>query len=74
MFQLYKVLNDIHRKQKKKGKGKQRINTRKIKKTYYWFSCPVVPDSLGLHGLQHARAPCPSPSPTVCPSPCPLNQ
>ena len=29
------------------------------------FSCSVVSDSLQLHGLQHARLPCPSPSPTV---------
>ena len=25
------------------------------------------------HGLQHTRLPCPSPSPRVCPSACPLN-
>ena len=31
-------------------------------------------DSSWLHGLQHARLPCPSPSPMVCPSSCPLNQ
>ena len=30
-------------------------------------------DSLQPHGLQHARLPCPSPSPGVCPSSCPLN-
>ena len=29
---------------------------------------PVVPDSLRPHGLQHARPPCPSPTPRVCPS------
>ena len=28
--------------------------------------------SLPPHGLQHARPPCPSPSPKVCPSSCPL--
>ena len=27
-----------------------------------------------FHGLQHARLPCPSPSPKVCPSSCPLRQ
>ena len=32
------------------------------------FSHPVVSDSLWPHGLQHARSPCPSPSPGVCPS------
>ena len=37
-------------------------------------SCPVVSDSLRPHGLQHARLPCPSPSPEVCPSSCPLHR
>ena len=27
------------------------------------FSCSVMSDSLWLHGLQHARLPCPSPTP-----------
>ena len=31
-------------------------------------------DSLFPHGLQHTRPPCPSPSPWVHPSSCPLNQ
>ena len=26
------------------------------------------------HGLQHTRPPCPSPSPEICPSSCPLSQ
>ena len=38
------------------------------------FSRQVVSDSSRPHGLQHARPPCPSPSPRVCPSSCPLNQ
>ena len=29
-----------------------------------------VPDSLRPHGLQHARPPCPSPAPRVCPNSC----
>ena len=37
------------------------------------FSHSVVSDSLRLHELQHARPPCPSPSPGVHPNPCPLN-
>ena len=37
------------------------------------FSCSVVSDSLWLHGLQHARPPCPSPTAGVYPNPCPLN-
>ena len=35
---------------------------------------PVVSESLWPHGLQHARAPCLSPSPGVCASSCPLHQ
>ena len=33
------------------------------------FSCSVVSDSLRPHEPQHARPPCPSPSPGVQPSP-----
>ena len=38
------------------------------------FSHPVIPDSLQPCGLQHARTPCLSPSPRVCPSSCLLHQ
>ena len=36
------------------------------------FSCSIVSDSLWPHGLQHARPPCPSPTPGVCSNSCPL--
>ena len=36
------------------------------------FSCSVVSDSLWPRELQHARPPCPSPTPGVHPNPCPL--
>ena len=38
------------------------------------FSHSVVSDSLWPHELQHARPPCPSPTPGFHPNPCPLNQ
>ena len=38
------------------------------------FSHSVVSDSLRPHGLQHARPPCPSPTPGVHPNSCPLSQ
>ena len=38
------------------------------------FSCSVLSDSLRLHGLQHARPPCPSPTPGVYSNPCPSSQ
>ena len=38
------------------------------------FSCSVWSDSLRLRGLQHARLPCPSPSPRVCSNSCPLSR
>ena len=37
------------------------------------FSCLVMSNSLWPQGLQHARPPCPSPSPGVCPSSCSLH-
>ena len=38
------------------------------------FSCSVVSDSLQPHEPQHARPPCPSPTPGVHPNPCPLSR
>ena len=38
------------------------------------FSCSVVPHSLRPHGLQHARLPCPSPSPRACSDSYPSSQ
>ena len=38
------------------------------------FSRSVVSNSLWPHELQHARPPCPSPTPGVHPNPCPLSQ
>ena len=46
---------------------------------WYWengissvqFSCSVVSDSLWSHGLQHAKPPCPSPTPRVYSNSCP---
>ena len=35
------------------------------------FSCSVMSDSLGPHGLQHARPHCPSPTPRVYSNSCP---
>ena len=40
----------------------------------YQFNCSVVSNSLRPHGLQHARPPCPSPTPGVCSDSCPLSQ
>ena len=38
------------------------------------FSHSVVSDSLRPHEPQHARPPCPSPTPRVHPNPCPLSR
>ena len=38
------------------------------------FSHSVMSDSLRPIGLQHARPPCPSPSPRACSNSCPLSQ
>ena len=38
------------------------------------FSCPSMSDSLRPHELQHARPPCPSPTPRLHPNPCPSSQ
>ena len=38
------------------------------------FSCSVVSNSLRPHKPQHARPPCPSPTPGVYPNSCPLSR
>ena len=38
------------------------------------FSCSVMSDSLQPHELQHARPPCPSPTPEVHSNSCPSSQ
>ena len=38
------------------------------------FSHSVMSNSLRLHGPQHARPPCPSPTPRVYPNSCPLSR
>ena len=38
------------------------------------FSCSVVSNSLRPHDPQHARPPCPSPTPGVYPNPCPSSR
>ena len=38
------------------------------------FSCSVMSDSLQPHGLQHARLPCPSPTPRACSNSHPLSR
>ena len=37
------------------------------------LSCPVMPNSLQPHGLQHTRPPCPSPTPRGYSNSCPLS-
>ena len=38
------------------------------------FNHSVMSDFLRSHGLQHARLPCPSPSPRACSNSCPSSQ
>ena len=42
-----------------------------LKFPYVQFSHSVMSDSLRPHGLQHARLPCPSPTPGTCSNSCP---
>ena len=53
-------------------RGKQKHGGRSTH-TYFQFSRSVVSYSLRPHELQHARPPCPSPTPGVHPNPRPLS-
>jgi len=48
-------------------------NTIFIQDSSVHFSCSVMSDSLRPHELQHARPPCPSPTPRVYPNSCSLS-
>ena len=50
------------------------INRQNFNRVVLLFSCSVLSDSLRPHGLQHARLPCPSPSPGVCSNSCLLSR
>ena len=56
-----------------KNEGSDKGNTRNISSISVQFSHSVVFDSLQLHGLQHARIPCPSAIPGACSNSCPLS-
>ena len=53
---------------------KKEVNNRKNALHLLLFSRQVVPNSSRPRRLQHSRLPCPSLSPRVCTSSCPLNQ
>ena len=56
------------------AESKEAYLSRSYNLTSVQFSCSVVSDSLQPHGLQHARLPCPSPSPRPCSNSCPSSQ
>ena len=47
--------------------------TKMLSMSLWLFSYSVVSSSLRPHGLQHARLPCPSPTPRACSNSCPLS-
>jgi len=53
---------------------KSRVNCFQSSFSSVQFSCSVVSDSLRLHESQHARPPCPSPTPRVHSNPCPSSR
>ena len=53
--------------------GKQKILGTSDQFSSVQFSRSVVSDSLRPHGLQHARLPCPSPTPGIYSKSCPLH-
>ena len=63
---------EVNRMPSKSGRGDVR-SAHPIRQSVQ-FSRSLVSDSLWPHGLQHARPPCPSPTPGVHPNPCPLSR
>ena len=61
LIEFYAVFSECHLK-------------KRIRALSVQFSPSVVPDSLRRHGPQHARPPCPSPTPGACSDSCPLSR
>ena len=63
---------------KRTSDGDNGIGSKEGEKFPKWvsgqFSSSVVSNSLQLHGLQHARPPCPSPAPRTYSNSCPSSQ
>ena len=62
------------RRKESKGKKKKNFQLESWRKCSVQFSCSVVSDSLQPHEPQHARPPCPSPTPGAHPNSHPLSQ
>ena len=66
--------------QQKKGAGSKskwfflKLMCHNPNPTSVQFSCSVMSDSSQPHGLQHARLPCPSPTPKACSNSCPSSR
>ena len=53
---------------------RHRTCSAKVRMLLLLFSHSVMSDSLRPHGLQHARLPCPSPTPRACSNSCPSSR
>ena len=56
------------------NQGNWLITWEEIRSWHSSVSGSVMSDSLWPNGLQHARIPCPSPTPRACSNSCPLSQ
>ena len=59
---------------KMRNQEKKKIKWNYVPFSSVQFSHSVVSSSLRPHGLQHARPPCPSPTPGIYPNSCPLSR
>ena len=57
----------------KREHPKETIPSKVTELAFLLFSCLVMSDYLQPHGLQHARLPCPLPSPRACSNSCSLS-
>ena len=75
IWQLLLKVQNVSKYEQLKKKQKQKTDYHQASyKSSVQFSRSVVSDSLRLHEPQHARPPCPSPTPGVYPNPCPSSR
>ena len=78
VFIIYSVLNQLLPAGHCESQCLLRLLAKQVFKYLFFssvqFSHSVVSDSSRPRGLQHARLPCPSPTPGACSNSCPLSQ
>ena len=73
-YYLWETKTYLHTNTAQEGDKLKVAEQKDMYSSFLQFSCSVMSNSLWPNGLQHARLPCPSPTPGACSNSCPLSR